>query len=209
MGENKKGFPFFGFGLNIEKPTFRRLKMSSEAIFYILLIGIGLLAPILTFAAVNLIYPNSTDNFSTNDDPPIKWVQGSDYAVAQNSNFTQDWALSNYNASHEISIYGLSGGNLVIDEIYNVTASASVYSFKVQLVSRSGALAPTELSLNFINSTGSVITSLNLLDTVGTETDELLGGQDYAVQLNFTLPDNSLSTDTLTVLIAPSSIVLQ
>ena len=54
--------------------------MKKEAILYILLIGIALLVPTISFAGVSLIYPDSTFTTDVNTSPPITWDQGDDYA---------------------------------------------------------------------------------------------------------------------------------
>jgi hypothetical protein len=44
--------------------------MKKEAILYILLISIALLVPTISFAAVSLIYPDSTFTTDVNTSPP-------------------------------------------------------------------------------------------------------------------------------------------
>jgi hypothetical protein len=119
-----------------------------DYLLYLLLIGIALLAPLISYAGVSLIYPGSLFTSGVSTSPPITWATGNDYALAVNLGFASGYASHDNKASFVLTISGLSGGSITIDKLLNLTASASVMSFKIKIsTALSGTLSPTPDSL--------------------------------------------------------------
>jgi len=119
-----------------------------DYLLYLLLIGIALLAPLISYAGVSLIYPGSLFTSGVSTSPPITWATGNDYNLAVNLGFASGYTSHDNKASFVLTISGLSGGSITIDKILNLTASASVTSFKIKIsTALSGTLSPTPDSL--------------------------------------------------------------
>jgi len=187
-----------------------------EALLYALLIGIALLAPTISFAGVSLIYPDSTFTANVNTSPPITWDQGNDYALAASLSFAASFANTDNDAAFILTVSGLSGGTVTIDQLLNVTAASSVSTYKLKISSAlAGDLspAPTTLKLRFWTGAtaptvdGDALAVLDLTDPFNTETaDTITGDQVVYVQL---IADYGASTSgSSSVSIQPSSIAL-
>lgn len=193
-------------------------KLISEPIFYGLLIIISLLAPLASYASISLIYPNSMIASSVNASPPITWVQGHDYSKALSYGFAGSLATSNNAGSFAVTISGLSGGTVTIDDLLNCTATSSVSTYKIQIASAlSGTLspAPTTLKLRFwtgataptADGSSGVVAVLDLTATLNTETSTTISGsQTVYVQVVATYA--SAATGSSSVSIQPSSITM-
>jgi len=192
--------------------------LRSETVLYALLIAISLLAPLVSYAGVSLIYPSSPITANVNTSLPITWAQGADYTLAESNGFAGSFSTSNNAASFTLTISGLSGGTVTIDKLLNVVATSGVSTFKVKISSAlSGSLTtPTTLKLRFwtgasaptADDSPGVAAVLDLTAAQGTETSTTIsGGQTVYVQLVCTF--QSSTTGSSNVSIQPSSIVLQ
>ena len=200
----------------MQKGSNRKKWARSELALYVLLILISLTFPLLSYAGVSLIYPPSTITADVNQNPPITWAQGNDYTLASNSGFAGSFTTANNAASFTLTVSGLSGGNVTIDRLLNVTATSRVTSFTVKIsTALSGSLTPNILKLRFwtggtaptSDSDSGVAGVLDLTATAGTATASMNGGTTYKVQLIFALP-SSVTTQTATVSIQPDQIIL-
>lgn len=118
-----------------------------ESALTAILVAIVLMGPAVAYAGVNVVYPASTKTLNVNQDPPIRFDRGDDYAVAQANNFTAGWAGSNNNASYTINVSGLSGGNLTIDKLVGLTIQDTVPSFNVSIsAALSGSFDPANVT---------------------------------------------------------------
>jgi hypothetical protein len=192
--------------------------MKKEAILYILLIGIALLVPTISFAGVSLIYPDSTFTTDVNTSPPITWDEGNDYAVAQSLNFAGFFATTDNDASFTLTVSGLSGGTVTIDKLLNVTAASSVSTYKLKISSAlTGSLSPTPTTLKLrfwtgataptSDGDGQVEAVLDLTDVLNTETTDTIAG-DQVVYVQLICEYGSSTSGTDSVSIQPSSIAL-
>lgn len=199
---------------NVGKIANMRKLVSTEAVLSILLIAIAIAAPLLSYAGVSLIYPDSTitSNVMT---PPITWAQGDDYSEAATLGYAGSFALANSDSSFTVTVSGLSGGTVTIDKLLNCVADSGVTTFKVKISSAlTGTLtSPTTLKLRFWTgataptadgSTG-VQAVLDLTDVVDTETTATIAGdQTVFVQIVCELPTDSSGSSSVSI--QPSSI---
>ncbi len=95
------------------------MKIQKEHILYILLIGISIGAPLISYAGVSLIYPDSTISADVNTNTPISWEQGDDYTLANTLGFAGSYAGTNNDASFTLTFSGLSGGTVTVDKLFN------------------------------------------------------------------------------------------
>ena len=191
--------------------------MKKEAILYILLIGIALLVPTISFAGVSLIYPDSTFTTDVNTSPPITWDQGNDYTLAQSLSFAGSFTTSDNDASFTLTVSGLSGGTVTIDKLLNLTAASSVSTYKLKISSAlAGTLtAPTTLKLRLwtgataptADGDTQVEAVLDLTAALDTETSATVdGNQVVYVQLICEYDTSTTGTDSVSI--QPSSIAL-
>lgn len=84
----------------------------------ILLALIAVVGPLVAYAGVNVIWPESTHTASINTNPPVIFLQGPDYQKAVDAGWIVESPFEghNNNASFEVTIRGLSGGTVVIDQ---------------------------------------------------------------------------------------------
>ena len=195
------------------------MAINKEYLPYALLILISLMAPLITYAGVSLIYPSSDITANVKTSLPITWASGSDYTLAQSNGFAGSFSTSNNASSFTLAISGLSGGTVTIDKLLNVVATSNVSTFKVKISTGiSGTLSPTPTTLKLRFWTGStapaddgssgVVAVLSLKATEGTETlTTISGSQTVYVQLVYQLA--SSTTGSSSVSIQPSSIFLQ
>jgi hypothetical protein len=191
--------------------------MKKETILYILLIGIALLVPTISFAGVSLIYPDSTFTTDVNTSPPITWDQGNDYTLAQSLNFAGSFVTSDNDASFTLTVSGLSGGTVTIDKLLNLTAASSVSTYKLKISSAlAGTLtAPTTLKLRLwtgataptSDGDGQVEAVLDLTAVLDTETSTTIAGN-QVVYVQLICEYASSTTGSSSVSIQPSSIAL-
>jgi hypothetical protein len=192
--------------------------MKKEAILYILLIGIALLVPTISFAGVSLIYPDSTFTTDVNTSPPITWDQGNDYTLAESLSFAGSFATTDNDAAFTLTVSGLSGGNVTIDKLLNLTAVSSVSTYKMMISSAlADTLNPAPLTLKLRFWTGptaptsdldaQVEAVLDLKAALNTETsDPIAGNQVVYVQLICEYDSGTTGTDSVSI--QPSSIAL-
>lgn len=191
-----------------------------DYLLYVLLLGIALLAPLISYAGVSLIYPGSQFTSDVSVNPPIKWSTGNDYTSALNLGFASGYASHDNTASFVLTISGLSGGSVTVDKLMNLTAVASVTSFKIKIeTALSGTLSPAPDTLKLRIWTGttaptsdgdaSVKAVVDLKAAVNTESSAITQAATttYFVQLVYAW--NTARVDasgTSTVEIQPSSI---
>ncbi len=205
-----------GVGKDLEKRVPKRL----DYLLYVLLVGIALLTPLVSYAGISLIYPSSefTADVAT---PPITWDTGDDYTLASNLGFASGYTSHDNTASFALTISGLSGGSVTVDKLLDLTADAPVTSFKIKIeTALSGTLSPEPDTLKLRIWTGataptsdvdaSVEAVVDLLAAVDTESAAITQAATttYFVQLVYGW--NSARVDasgSSTVEIAPSSIV--
>lgn len=191
--------------------------MKKELILIALLATISVLAPMVSYAGVSLIYPSSQITNNVNTNPPIRWAQGQDYSSAQSNGFAGSFTATNNAASFTLTVSGLSGGTVTIDKLVNCTAGSGVSTFRIQISSAlSGTLSPAPTTLKVRLWTGATAPTndgdaqvagvLDLTASQGTQTAVISGNQVLFVQIICAL--GSSTTGSSSVSIQPSSITL-
>ena len=193
-------------------------KIHSETYLYILLVAIAIMAPLVSYAGVSLIYPDSTITNNVNANPPITWAQGADYTLAQSNGFAGSFSTSNNAAAFTLTVSGLSGGTVTTDKLVNVVATSGVSTFKVKIsTAQSVGLSPTPTTLKLRFWTGAtaptadgsagVVAVLDLTSALNTETAAtILGSQTVFVQIVCTFASSTSGSSSVSI--QPSSIVL-
>jgi len=199
----------------------KRRSKRLDYLLYLLLIGVALLAPLVSYAGISLIYPGSQFTSSVVTTPPIRWSTGDDYTKALNLGLASGYTSHDNTASFVLTIKGLSGGSVTVDKLLNLTADATVTAFTIKIQTAlsvglspvpddlklriwTGATAPTQ------DTDASVKAVVNLKAAAGTESAAITqaAAATYFVQLvygwNTARVDASGSS---TVEIQPSSIV--
>lgn len=193
-----------------------------DYLLYVLLVGVALLAPLVSYAGISLIYPSSQLTADVNVSPPITWATGADYTLASNLGFVSGYVSHDNTASFVLTISGLSGGSVTVDQLLDLTAGASVTSFKIKIATAlSGSLSPVPdvLKLRIWNASTtaptsdtdpSVLAVVDLKAAAGTESVAITqtAATTYRVQLVYAW--NTARVDasgSSTVEIQPSSIV--
>ncbi len=183
----------------------------------LLLAGMAIVGPLVAYAGVSVIYPSSTHTVDVNASPPITFAAGDDHAQANGLGFAGAFTQTNNAASFTLTLSGLSGGTVTIDDYAEVTATAGVTSFKLEVASAlSGTLTtPTTLKVRVWDPAGaaptadnsaSVCAVLDLKSAASTESAaSCAGSAAYNVQVVYQLP--SASSGSSTVALRPSSIV--
>ena len=199
----------------------KRRSKRLDYLLYALLVGIALLAPLVSYAGISLIYPSSQLTSGVNANPPITWATGADYTIASNLGFASGYTSKDNTASFVLTISGLSGGSVTVDKLLNLTAVASVTSFKIKIAtSLSVGLSPVPdvLKLRIWNASAtapisdaspSVFAVVDLKAAAGTESAAVTqtAPTTYRVQLVYAW--NTAGVDasgSSTVEIQPSSI---
>lgn len=109
----------------------------------LMLTGLAVVGPLVAYAGITVIYPKSTHTVNVNTTPPITFTQGSDYAAASANGFASSFVRHDNDASFVITLSGLSGGNITIDNYTMATKIAAVTSYNLTIADAlSGTLAP-------------------------------------------------------------------
>lgn len=192
--------------------------VNKERILYVLLVAISLLAPVVSYAGVSLIYPDSTLTSDVNTSPPLTWAQGLDYSAAQSNGFAGSLAAIDNNAGVNLTVSGLSGGTVTIDSLLNLTAGSAVTTYKLKISSAlAGTLSPAPTSLKIrLWTDGTAPTNdgdaqvqavLDLTAVVDTETATTIAGN-TTVFVQLICEYASSTSGSSSVAVQPSSIVL-
>jgi hypothetical protein len=188
----------------------------------LLLSALAIVGPAVAYGSVSVIYPKSTHTVNVETSPPITFSEGADYAQANNVGFASGQQFIDYNGAFNITISGLSGGNITIDNYTMVALDKTrVDSYKLQIAT---ALTGT-LDANMIQDlkiqiwTGSnapnaangwwsgVCARLDLESALNTESTGGPCDATYAnMQIIFQL--RTFSSGSSTVSVRPSSLVL-
>lgn len=179
-----------------------------------LLIGIATVGPMVAYAGVTVVWPDSTKTVDINTSPPITFSQGTDFTTASDRNFASGFSADNGGASYTLTVSGLSGGSVTVDDLVNISKGASVSSFKVKVdTGLSGTLtSPTTLKVRLwtgstaptADGDSQVCAVLDLTSAAGTESTNACSNS-VKMQLVYELPDASTGSSTVSIL--PSSIV--
>jgi len=114
-----------------------------DYLLYVLLVGVALLAPLVSYAGISLIYPGSRFTSDVSTSPPIRWSTGDDYALASDLGFASGYTSKDNTASFVLTISGVSGGSVTVDKLLELTAVGYVTSFKIKIATAlSGTLLP-------------------------------------------------------------------
>jgi hypothetical protein len=179
-----------------------------------LLVGMAVVGPMVAYAGVSVIWPSSTATVDVDEAPPITFAAGSDHAQAQTIGFAGAFSAGNNAASFTLSLNGLSGGTVTIDNLTYITREASVASYKVQIATAiGGGINPSTLKVRLwtggtaptADGDASVCAVLDLEAALNTESSAACTAAGVKVQLVYTLPTGQ-TTQSDTVSIRPSSV---
>ena len=181
-----------------------------------ILVTVAILGPMVAYAGVSVIYPQSTHSVTTAT-PPITFASGADYTQANGLGFATNFATVDSAAGFTITLAGLSGGTVTIDKYATITKAVTVTSYNMAIASAmSGGLDSTEISsLKIRLWTGAtaptsdvslgVCAVLDLEASLGTESLLPCTGASVFMQVEMTLASGASGTSS--VAIRPSSII--
>lgn len=184
-----------------------------SALMTALLLGVAALGPSVAYAGVSVIWPSSTQTADVDETPPITFSAGTDHATAQSLGFAGAFSAENNGASYTLSLNGLSGGEVTIDDVANVSVDPAVSSHKVEVATALGSgIAPDTLKLRLWTGTTAPTADGDaqvcaVLDLTAAQGAESTGSCDKStkVQVVYALPSGQ-TTESDTVTIRPSSI---
>lgn len=179
-----------------------------------LLVAMALLGPTVAYAGVSVVWPESDVGAGVDTTPPLTFSAGTDHADANTLGFIDPaFSATNNGASFTLTLNGLSGGTVTIDDVVNLSVGSGVASHKVE-VSTAAADATQFTVLKLRLWTGStaptadgdaqVCAVLDLTSTADTESANACT-KSTKMQLIIELPDGSSASDTVSI--RPSSIV--
>ncbi len=183
--------------------------------FGALLVAIALVGPMVAFAGVSAVWPESTKTVDVNTSPPITFAAGADHTQANSLGFAGAFTATNNAASYTLTVSGLSGGTLTIDDLVTITSTANVADYKLQIdTALAGTLTnPDTLKVRLwtgatpptADGDAQVCGVLDLEAVATTETATACAGSSTVkVQLIYALPDGSSGSSTVSI--APSTI---
>lgn len=191
---------------------------AKEWILTVLLAAIAVTGPMVAYAGVSVVYPESTFTADVDEAPPITFAAGGDHAQANSIGFAGTFNKDNNDGSYSLTVNGLSGGKWTIDNMTKVSNETSVSSYKVTIDTALGpGISPTTFKIRLwtgltapsADADAQVCAVLDLTAAQGTETTGSCGDVDGVfVQVIYELPD-SQTTQSDTVKIRPSSIVFK
>lgn len=144
---------------NTNKPWYKNWNTKEIGLVAILLM-IGMIGPSVAFAGVSVVYPESTQTTTVDTTPAINFDQGTDWSTAKGEGWVSSWSGSNNNGSYSLSVNGLSGGKLTVDDLVNVSEASAVSSYEMEVSTALGAgggtlTTPNTLKIRLWNDTGS------------------------------------------------------
>jgi hypothetical protein len=182
-----------------------------------ILATIAILGPMVAYAGVSVIYPSSNHSVTTVATPPITFASGSDYALANTVGFASSFATADAAADFSITLAGLGGGTVIIDNYTAITKASSVTSYKLQVATAAaGTLDSSEISslkvrlwtggtAPVLDGSAGVCAVLDLESVVDTESAASCTGSLVKMQVVYALTSGAAGTTT--VAIRPSSVV--
>lgn len=191
-----------------------RRQRSKAVTMGLLLVGIAVVGPAITHAGVSVIWPASEHTANVDTTPIITFAQGADYAQAESLGFASSFTAVDSGAAFTLTLSGLSGGSVTIDDYVAATVDPAVDTWNMEISSAlAGTLtAPTLLKIRLwtgltaptADGDAQVCGVLDLTAAVNTATATSCA-DDAKIQVIYTLP--SSSTGSSAVSIRPSSIV--
>lgn len=180
-----------------------------------LLVAMAMVGPMVAYAGVSVIWPSSQVTVDVDESPPINFTAGSDHAQAQSLGFAGAFSQGNNGASFTLTLNGLSGGTVTVDNLTFIQREASVSSYKIQVATAiGGGINPTTLKARLwtggtaptADGDAQVCAVLDLEAAANTESSASCTAAGVKVQLVYALPAGQ-TTQSDSVSIRPSSIV--
>ena len=186
-----------------------------------LLIAIAVTGPLVAYAGISVIYPGSQKTFDINTTPPVTFAEGPDYALGESSGFLTAFVAAHNDAAYSFTVHGLSGASLTIDNLTEVTRTAAVASYKVQIsAAYDGDLTVSTLKIRLwsadeapgtpptADGADNVCAVLDLTAALNTESATTCEEETVQMQLIMVLPvGTQQDAESATVSVRPSSIV--
>lgn len=191
----------------------RRRRPSSGALATGLLVVLAILGPLVAYAGITVIYPAATLTTDVDESPPITFAAGADHAQAQTIGFSSAFTAADNSGAFTLTVNGLSGGNITIDDLVTITKAAEVTSFKMDIdTAYSGTLTPDVYAVRLwtggtaptVDGDAQVCAVLDL--TASVESAASCTATTVKVQVIIELP-SGMTTESGTVTVRPSSIV--
>ncbi len=182
-----------------------------NAIFVSLLIVVALLGPLVAYAGVSVIWPESTATVDVDENPPVQFAAGADHATAQSLGFAGAFSTNDNGASYSLTLNGLSGGTVTIDDLANITRDASISSYKMEVTAAPTGITPDTLKIRLWTGASAPTADGDaqvcaVLDLTATGESANACSNSVKMQLIYALPSGQ-TTETGTVTIRPSSLV--
>lgn len=180
-----------------------------------LLVGIAVVGPMVAYAGVSVIWPSTTATVDVDEAPPITFLVGADHAKLNTIGFAGAFTAGNNAGSFTLTLNGLSGGQITVDNLTHIKRESSITSYKVQVATAIGAgINPDTLKVRLwtgataptADGDSQVCAVLDLEAAANTESTASCTAVDVFVQLVYKLPTGQ-TTQTDSVSIRPSSIV--
>lgn len=177
-----------------------------------LLVGVAVFGPAVGYAGVSVVWPSSSQTAAVDDTPPITFVAGTDQPTAESVGFAGPFAAENNGASYTLDVNGLSGGQVTVDDLVNVSVDAAVDTYKVEVATALSGISPDTFKLRLwtgdaaptADGDAQVCAVLDLTAAEGTESTNACD-KSTKMQLVYDLP-SGLTTESGVVEIRPSSI---
>lgn len=116
-----------------------------ESVLTIVLVGLALTGPMVAYAGISVVYPDSFGGSSVKDTPGITFSEGTDWDTAQGDGFLDNATMTTDGSSTnvEFNMNGLIDGEVTIDDAINVSLSG-VSSFKLDVT---GAASSADIDI--------------------------------------------------------------
>ncbi len=181
-------------------------------VLVVLLLAVALLGPMVAYAGVSVIWPESTKTIDVDESPPITFAAGGDHSSANTLGFAGAFANTDNGAAYTLTVNGLSGGTITIDDLVTITKDAAISTFKIEATNTLAGISPDTLKIRLwtgvtaptADGDAQVCAVLDL--TAAGESTNSCSGTTVYMQLIYALPTGQ-TTESGTVTLRPSSIV--
>lgn len=180
-----------------------------------LLVAMATIGPMVAYAGVSVIWPTTTVTADVDEAPPITFLVGSDHARANTIGFAGAFTATNNAGSFTLTMNGLSGGQVTVDNLTHIKRETSVTSYKLQIATAiGGGINPDTLKVRLwtgatpptADGDSQVCAVLDLESAANTESSAACTAVDVFAQLIYKLPTGQ-TTQSDSVGVRPSSIV--
>jgi len=195
-------------------PSLRPEGRLTGTMLNVLLVGLAVVGPMVAYAGVSVIWPASTATVDVDQSPPITFAEGSDHSQASSLGFAGTFTETNNGGSFTLTVSGLSGGTVTIDNLTYIVRESAVASYKLQVASALSGISPDTLKARLwtgstapaADDSAGVCAVLDLTAAEDTESSGSCTAAGVKVQVVYALPSGQ-TTASGSVQLRPSSIV--